>query len=169
MAARENSKRMKLLHTVKNNERNKQIRSTLKTAATEYRHYRKSPSFAAGLMAYVANGNMSTQGPIVLSSVNPLVHKAFLTFASEYLGVSRETIRVWIMLNDTHDEEESMRYWSKTLKLPLAFFYRNQFVKRAPQKPTLHNGVLNTIIGSTVLKQKLLFWVALMQKDYKIK
>jgi transcriptional regulator with XRE-family HTH domain len=168
-AAKENAKRLSLLHKARKREHEKHTRTQLMSAVTEFKHYRSSPAFIAGLMAYICNGNHQPRGPMTLSSADPLVQKAFVTFAKEYLGVSRETIKMWLLLYDNHDEERSMRLWAKQLGLPLGAFYKNQFAKHSPQQLTLHDGVLNTIIGSTVLKQKLFLWIELYRKEQKIK
>jgi transcriptional regulator with XRE-family HTH domain len=169
LAAKDNSKRISLFHKARKHERDKQVRSQLVTALTEFKHYQKNPAFIAGLMAYICCGSRTARGPIKLSSADPMVQRAFVLFAKDFLGVSRETFKIWLLLYDEHDEERCMRSWAKQLGLPLGAFYKNQFAKYSPQQPTLHDGILNTIIGSTVLKQKLLLWIELQRKSQKIK
>lgn len=163
-AAKENSKRIRILNKTKQNQLVKQHEALERSAKTEYKHYKQSPTFATGLALYRALGDVDSTGYIRLSSQRIPVHRQFIAFAREYLGVSREKVRFWLLLYPTHDPETISRKWSKEIRLPLYRFSRYQVSKTTTRKRVLHEGVGNTIIGDTLLKRRLLVWVKLASK-----
>ena len=60
-----------------------------------------------------------------------------------------------------------MKYWSKKTGISVAQFYKSQVIEGRSKKRTLHFGVGNTIIGSTLLKKKLDLWISLALKEWK--
>lgn len=164
-AAKENSKRITLLNKAKTNERKKLLSTTLRSADTEFRHYRKDPKFIAGITLYMTIGDMKDTHRLRVSTGNVLFHKIFLSFATDFLGVSRGTVRCWLLLTEQHDSKSCFNYWSKQLKLPADQFYQPQTLPALKNSKTLQFGVGNTIIGSTLLKHKLLRWIELAAKE----
>lgn len=164
-AGRANAKRLGLLNKAKAKERDKRYQAALKTAKVEYRHYRANSLFTAGLALYIASGGKTSNGVIRLSSRDPAVHRIFYKFATQFLGADRAQVRFWLLLYPTHSETVCMREWSKLAKVHATQWYKNQFVESRSSKPTLHFGVGNTIIGDTVLKQKLDLWIELAKKE----
>ncbi len=163
-AAKENGKRIRILNKTKQNQLAKQYGALERSAKTEYKHYSLSPAFAAGLALYMALGDVDDMQYIRLSTQRMAIHRQFIAFAREYLGVPREKIRFWLLLHPAHDPETVSRRWAKEIRLPLYRFSRYQVSKTATTKGVLHDGVGNTIIGDTVLKRKLLIWVKLATK-----
>jgi len=164
-ASVENVKRLKLMNKARQSEREKKYHEAVKAAETEYKHYKKDPLFVAGLMLYVGEGDNTHRRLIRIANARIDVHKIFLRFAVEFLGVPKDKVRFWILLYPDLSEEKCMRKWSKELSLPYQQFYKNQVIPGKSQKRTLHLGVGNTIIGSTVLKYKLNRWIELATKD----
>lgn len=164
-AARENSKRISLLNKARGNQYKKLYAEAERSAATEYKHYKKDPLFIAGLMLYVGEGDNTQNHLIRIANAKPDVHRVFIAFAKEYLGVPREKIRFWALLYPDHAPNECQRYWSKRIGIPTHQFHRYQVIEGKSNKRTLHFGVGNTIIGGTVLKRKLLKWIELALKD----
>ena len=164
-AGKENAKRLQLMTKARNKERMLRYTEIERSAEIEYKHYKNKADFTAGLAIYAAIGDNSDQGQIRITSSRMLVHKAFIKFSIEYLGTPKAKIKLWLLLYPTHNEEVCMRKWHKITAIPYAQFHSNQILKNNPKHKTLHHGVGNTIIGSTVLKRKLLRWVQLMQKE----
>jgi transcriptional regulator with XRE-family HTH domain len=164
-AGQENAKRLKLINKTRNNERASRYKEVVRSADTEFKHYKTNPLFVAGLTAYASLGDLSEEHSIRLTTARMMVHKTFISFAVEYLGVPKKKIKLWLLLYTEHNEETCMKKWHKTTTLPYAQFHKNQVVKSNPKHKTLHHGVGNTIIGSTVLKHKLIRWIELMQKE----
>lgn len=164
-SAKENSKRISLLNTARGNQYKKLYAEAERSAVTEFKHYKNNPLFIAGLMLYVGEGDNSDNHLIRIANAKMDVHRIFIKFAMEYLGVSREKIRFWVLLYPDLDPQKCSQYWSKKLKLPLSQFHKYQVIEGRSTKRTLHDGVGNTIIGGTVLKKRLLKWIALASKE----
>ncbi len=164
-AGQENAKRLKLINKARSGERSMRYREAVRSAETEYKHYKSSPLFVAGLMLYTAEGDLKSDHQIRFSGTTEKSHKIFIKFATEYLGVSKPNIHFWILLYKGQSEEACMKRWKAATTLPYSQFYKNQYIHTKKTAHTLHNGVGNTIIGSTVLKHKLKKWIELMQKD----
>ncbi len=161
----QNKKRLTLINKARIAERRHQTTVTLHQAAVEYRNYCQSPRFIAGLTLYYALGDQENSRLIRLSSSRADVQQRFIRFLIDYLGVEKASIRLWLLLYTEHDEVACMKHWCKKTGLSPAQFHKNQVVKGRSQGHTLHFGVLNTIIGSTLLKQKLNHWLRLLGKD----
>ena len=164
-AGQENAKRLKLMSKTRSIERQSHYKQIERSAETEFKHYKKDPLFIAGLMVYAAAGDVTTDAVIRLSTARTGVHKTFIAFATSYLGVEKTKIKFWLLLYPTHNEELCMKKWHKITSLPYSQFHKNQIVPGKANKPTLHHGVGNTIIGSTVLKYKLSYWLKLVEKE----
>jgi DNA-binding transcriptional MerR regulator len=168
-AGQENAKRLKLMSKTRTTERRNRYLEIERSAETEFKHYKRDPLFMAGLMLYEAIGDTTDERMIRLSTSRMSVHRTFISFALEYLGVSKNKIKFWLMLYPSHSEEACMKKWHKATTLPYSQFYKNHIIQGKSSKPTLHHGVGNTIIGSTVLKRKLNRWLELVAKEFTIK
>ena len=164
-AGQDNAKRLKLVNKARGSERAARYREATRSAETEYKHYKKDSLFIAGLMLYLANGDRKDERTIRLSSVSYETHRIFIKFAKEYLGVEKEKIRFWLLLYPVHNEERCMRKWKRVTGLSFTQFHKSQFVSGKPKKQPLHSGVGNLLVGSAVLKTKLIRWLELSAKD----
>lgn len=164
-AAQENKKRMVSINKARTAERAKQYDQVVHMAETEYQNYRHSPLFVAGLMLYISEGDNTHTRLIRLTNSRPELHKIFIKFLLTYLGVERSTIKFWLLLYPDLDEVVCMKHWSKKTGISVAQFYKNQVIQGRSLKQTLHFGVGNTIIGSTLLKRKLNLWIELSLKE----
>lgn len=164
-AGQENAKRLKLMSKTRDSERSYRYKEAVRSAETEYKHYKSSPLFMAGLMLYFTQGDLKNEHQVRLSGTEEKAHKIFIKFATEYLGVPKSSIHFWISLYKGQSEEVCMKRWKTATTLPYSQFYKNQYINTKKTKDTLHNGVGNTIIGSTVLKHKLAKWIELSLKE----
>lgn len=168
-AVADNTKRLALINKARNSERKRQYTEMTRLAEIEYKNYRTSPLFMAGLMLYVAEGDVSASRTIRITGSRPELHSIFITFVTTYLGVDKKTIRLWLLLYPDLDETKCMKYWAKKTGISIGQFHKNQVIQGRSTKRTLHFGVGNTIIGSTLLKHKLIRWVELATKELTIK
>lgn len=162
-AGRDNKKRLALMQKARHTERAARYREAIRSAETEFRHYKKDPLFVAGLSAYAASGDVSPKTQIRLSTNRLSAQSMFVNFARAYFGVKNEDLRLWLLLHGKHDQVKCLKKWSKAIKVPVGRFGKSQFVQDGTLP--LHFGTLNTIIGNTVLKKKLLRWLELLEKD----
>ncbi len=167
-AGQENAKRLKLMSKTRTKERAHRYQEIKRSAEVEFKHYKTNPRFIAGLITYASLGDMADQRIIRLTTARLPAQRTFISFAVEYLGVPKNKIKFWLFLYTDHNEEACMKKWHKSTTLPYAQFYKNQIIKGKPKHKTLHHGVGNTIIGSTVLKHKLIRWIELMQKELTV-
>ena len=165
-AAKENAKRIGLLNKARGNQYKRLYKETEATAILEFKHFKKEPLFVAGLMLYLGEGDSTNARLVRLTTRRKEVHRLFIAFAGEYLGVPREKIRFWLLLYPDLDPTACMRAWNKVLKLSPVSFYKNQVIQGRNKKRTLHHGVGNTIIGSAVLKCKLMKWIELALEEF---
>lgn len=159
-----NAKRLQLISKARSSERAHTYREVVKNAEVEFKHYQDNPLFVAGIMLYIGEGDNRDQRLIRIASARMEVHKVFVRFAREFLGVEKKKIRFWILLYQDLSEEVCMKKWQKVTSLPYAQFYKNQVIQGKSNKRTLQYGVGNTIIGSTALKYRLNRWIELMIK-----
>lgn len=164
-AFKENSKRISLLNKARGNQHKKMYAEAERSAETEYKHFKKDALFVAGLMIYACNGDNTHTNPIRLTSHKIANHRIFIRFANEYMGVSRENVRFWLILYPEMLPEKCSRHWSKIIGIPLSQFHKYQVIQGKITKKTLHFGVGNTIIGSTIFKHKLMKWTKLILKE----
>lgn len=162
-AIRDNKKRLSLINKAKKAEREVRYKEAVRSADTEYRHYQSSPLFIAGLAVYQSAGDLTSHSNIRLTSNRADIHRTFIRFAEEYLGVEKKKIHFWLLLIGEASLERSVRFWTRQTGLSLAQFGKTQFVN--PKSKSLHKGTGNTIIGSTVLKLKLNRWIELATKE----
>ncbi|MBP6881277.1 MAG: hypothetical protein KBC35_01495 [Candidatus Pacebacteria bacterium] len=163
-AGAENAKRLKLINKARNSERANKYSEVLKSADVEFKHYQDNPLFVAGIMLYIGEGDIRHRRLIRIANARMNVHKIFIRFATEFLGVEKKKIRFWILLYPDPSEEICMKKWQKATSLPYSQFYKNQVIQGKSNKRTLQYGVGNTIIGSTALKYKLNRWIELTMK-----
>jgi len=161
----ENAKRLRLMAKSRGTERKARFKDAQTNALVEFKNYQSNPAFRSGLMAYIAAGDGSNDNKVRLSSASLFLHRTFISFAQDFLGVEKQRVHIWLLLYQGVNEETAMKQWSKNVKLPLGQFYKNQYVQNTPKQP-LHFGVGNTIIGSTYHKQKLLTWVQQAEKQW---
>jgi transcriptional regulator with XRE-family HTH domain len=164
-AGLENAKRLHLINKTKRSERTRRYQEVERSAAVEYRHYKRDPLFTAGLMVYAACGDLQTDHVLRVSSGQMNLHAVFIAFAVSFLGISRTQIKCWLLLSPTADEVMCMKRWCRGLKISPAQFHKNQFRTSSGAKSSLQFGVGTTIIGSTLLKRKMKVWVTLVQKE----
>jgi transcriptional regulator with XRE-family HTH domain len=161
-AAKANKSRLALVNKARQAERTARYREAERSAAIEFRHYRKDPAFIGALLMYRAVGDLNHPTQLRVSSNDAELHRIFIKFACTYLGVQKEDIRCWLLLYENQSATVEVRWWSKKLKLPVARFGKSQV--HSGHTDVLHNATGNTIIGSTVMKHKLKRWLELALK-----
>lgn len=162
-AARDNKKRMSLVNKARNAERTERYREAVRSAETEFKHYKSSPLFISGLTAYMSVGDLKHSSQIRVTSNKPELHALFIKFLVEYLGVQKSEIQFWLLLTGSAPLEKTMKWWSRKIGLSPVHFGKTQILSQ--ERKPLHNGTGNTIIGSTVLKHKLTRWIELLAKE----
>ncbi len=164
-ARKDNLRRLSILNKYRSHERQRHYSEATKSATVEYKHYKLSPLFMAGLMLYAGEGDNSDGRLIRIANSKPALHMVFIKFATEFLGVSSKDIRFWLLLYPDLSEKDCKKVWIKAIRLPEEQFYKTQVIQGKSRKRTLHIGVGNTIIGNAYLKRKLMKWIELASKE----
>ncbi len=166
-AARANKKRMTLLNKARKAERNARYHEALHTAQTEFKHYKHSPLFIAGLSLYLADGNQKDPTRIRISSTNAQLHRIFIHFLHDFLGVEPKEVTFIATLYEGMDEIKEMKWWSRNIKLSVSHFGKTQFLKTTTKHHTSpkNHGTGTTILDNTFQKKKLIKWLELLAKE----
>lgn len=91
-AHKDNVRRVSLVNKARKVEREKHYKEALRSADTEFRNYRSSPLFMAGLAIYLAVGDLSHPTQIRLPSQRKTNHKILKRFLRDFLGIKAEDI-----------------------------------------------------------------------------
>lgn len=84
-AAAQNRDRILLINKARAKERRTQYDAVVRLAETEFRHYKHSPLFIAGLMLYASEGDNQNTRLIRLANSRPELHAVFIRFLEDFL------------------------------------------------------------------------------------
>lgn len=119
-----------------------------KRAAKDMGLLSKRDIFIAGLFLYWGEGTKTSAASTSLSNTDPAMIRFFMRWL-ELLGVKKERMKAYVHLYSDMDAQRELRYWSKTLGMPLSSF-RKPYIKTSkrsglsyPQKFT--HGTCNLI------------------------
>lgn len=166
-AARDNKKRMLLLNKTRRAERITRYKEAIRTAETEFKHYKHSPLFIAGLSLYMADGDRKDQSRIRVNSTNSELHRIFIRFLQDFMGLEQKDMTFVVTLYEGMNETKEMKWWSRHINLSVNHFGKTQFLKSSSShtaSPQQH-GSGSTFVDSTLHKKKLLHWTKLLQKE----
>lgn len=116
---------------------------------------RTDPDFMFGLALYVGEGSKDPH-IIDITNADPRVLRAGVGFF-ELLGLSRDQIRVTVILHLDGRPRAALNYWVQNLSLPRAQFYPITASKKSggKQKGRLPHGTAKIRINDTYMKTKL--------------
>ena len=134
-------------------------------ARLQYQIFRYEPLFWAGLMAYAGEGDKRTKSLIRITNSEFYIHTIFIAFTSKYLGITRDRIRVGLLIYSDHNESLCREMWSNILTVPREHFYKTQVLQGKEKVKRLQYGIGMSILSSTALKKKLLIWLSLAQDE----
>ncbi len=136
-------------------------------AVRDFKTYKNSPLFMAGLMVYAGEGDKVNRFNIRLANSEFYLHLIFIRFLEEFLRVKREEVKFWLLLYPDHNIEESIAIWSEKLNIHKKNFHKSQVIIGKEKSKKLQYGVGNSIISNVALKKKLLKWLELCREDFK--
>lgn len=115
----------------------------------------------AGVVAYWAEGSKRTN-ELGLSNSDSEMVSLFITWATEFLGITRDRFTIRLHLHDGQNEDEQRLHWSKAICLPLSQF-RKGFVKKegtGHRKNHLYHGTASIrVTKSTDLFHRVRGWI----------
>ncbi len=134
-------------------------------AALDYETYKKEALFWAGLMAYAGEGDKRNKSLMRITNSEFYIHTIFIKFILKYMDISRETLRIGLLIYPDHNESFCREMWSNILGVPRSQFYKTQVLQGKAKVKRLQYGIGMSIISNTVLKKKLLVWLSLAQDE----
>lgn len=136
-------------------------------AVNEFKKYKNDPLFLASIMLYWGEGDKKLEnGQVCLSNSDPEMIKIFYLFLTHTLGVPLEKIAARLILYPDLIESVQKNIWSKVTKIPISKFTRSTYIQgRHPTKRNSY-GVCLIRVCSRELKEKILVWINLYQKEF---
>jgi len=136
-------------------------------AQDEFPKSKNHPLFVPALMLYWAEGDSNLkEGNVRLTNTDPRMVKLFIAFAMNFLLVPIEDIKMGLILYPDLDQVGCINYWSEYTGIPMANFYKVQYIKGSHPTKRLENGICSVrIVGGVGLKEKIYCWIELIYQD----
>ena len=136
-----------------------------KEAEEEFEIHKNNPLFMAGLMLYAGEGDQRDKSTIRLANVDFFLHRIFIKFSEEFLKISREKMKLSVLLYPDLDVSICTQRWLTELNIPQENLYKPQIIQGKLKTRKLHFGVGTTIILGSFLKRKLMFWIKVAKQE----
>lgn len=140
-----------------------------KRAAKDIKTLNKRELLIAGLFLYWGEGTKTAVANTSLSNTDPAMIRFFIRWL-ESLGVPRNRLRVYVHLYSDMNVQKELRYWSKTLDLPLASF-RKPYVKTSNRSGLSYlqkfpHGTCNVIYGDRDISEYVLMALDYIRSEF---
>lgn len=137
----------------------------IEEAKEAYLLYKNNPLFVAGLMLYDGEGDHLSKNAIRFANIDFGLHKVFINFSKEFLKKDKKFIKFSVLLYPDLNIDECVDKWCKELGILKENVYKPQVIMGRLKTRKLHFGVGTSIILSSFLKHKLLFWINQIKID----
>lgn len=156
------TKRLRLMALANQQRWQDRYRQYQTRARHEFRSLASTPLFVTGIVIYWGEGDKQHNNSIVrVSNVDHRLLRIFTKFLLHSCRVPREKIHVWLILYPDLNEQATMSYWSRVLKIPRRQFlkpYRSQGKEKRRKAPY---GICTVQVYSRELKEKIIEWIQL--------
>ncbi|HZZ99352.1 MAG TPA: hypothetical protein VFK07_01420, partial [Candidatus Paceibacterota bacterium] len=136
-----------------------------KEAAEEFVSLKNDPLFLAGVMLYWGEGDKTTRAMVKLANSDPRMISVFYEFLRKSLKVPENKISAYLLLYPDLNDSMQKRFWQKATGIPPERFWKSVFIKSKHPSRRLSYGVCNVNLCSRALKERLLVWIDLYQKE----
>lgn len=85
--------------------------------------------YGIGIGLYWGEGTKANQYSVRLGNSDPCLIATFIEFLVRLFGVKRADLRFGLQIFTDINQEEALRYWSKTLKVQASQFYKPHVTK----------------------------------------
>lgn len=159
-------KRLRLINKGRREKWEKWRESHRKQAKKEFPLLKKYPLFLAGLMLYWGEGDSKLENSLVrLSNTDPEMIKIVSLFLQKVCLISKEKIKVNLILYPDLNENKCKDLWSKASGISKDKFYKTQYIYgKHPTKRSSY-GICNICVASRGLKEKIFTWMKLYQQS----
>lgn len=121
--------------------------------------FSKKELFLAGIFLYWGEGGKTEQSLVTISNTDPRVLQFALLWMQEALDIPKEKVRVLLHLYKDMDVQESIKYWSNILHIPIAQFTK-PYIKKTNRtgldEKGYGHGTCNLRVNDVYLKSKIL-------------
>lgn len=136
-------------------------------AVKEFPKLKTSPLFIAGLMLYWGEGDKKLEnGQVSLSNSDPEMIKIFYSFLAHTMGVPTEKISARLILYPDLIDSVQKNLWSRLTKISISKFTRSTYIQGRHSTKRSSYGVCLVRVCSRELKEKILVWINLYQKEF---
>ncbi len=134
-----------------------------------YGNLRSNPLFIAGLMLYWGEGDRRIENCIVgLSNTDPNMVRLFRLFLENMCDVPLKQLRAQMVLYPDLDELPCKQFWSNATGIPYEQFHKTQYIQGRHPTRRLTYGIVQIRFSHRQLKEKILVWIDLFQKEYQL-
>lgn len=137
-------------------------------AIKEFKKLKNNPLFIIGVSLYWGEGDKQVKNCLVsLSNGDPEMIKIFNNFLTSICGVSKERVKLSLILYPDLVDSVQRNLWSKLTNIPLSNFNKSSIIKgRHPTKRNSY-GVCLIRVSSRYLKEKIMTWIKLYQIEFR--
>lgn len=164
-----NPLRIEKCRQTKQRKRQKRLDAVYARVARDLSSETKRELLVAGFYLYWAEGAKTKPYTVMLANTDYTMLCCFLEWI-EFLGWSRQDVKVRVQLYADMDVEKEMRYWKSKLHLPSAC-YRKPYIKKTNRadisyKGGYSHGTCNIIIDNRDLSEYVRMGIAYLQERH---
>ncbi len=124
----------------------------------------RSPLFLIGLSLYWGEGQKTDKGIVGVINSDVGLVKTVADFYRKVLKMPEEKLRVALFLYKDNDLNSALKFWSKSLNIPLSQFIKTQILPSRAKitKKKVKYGICNVYFANTELNIKIRQWINLL-------
>ncbi len=161
-----NAESLKNLNRIRGERLNKLYIEAKDDAETEFQTLKTNPLFLAGMFLYWGEGDKANKYQVRISNSEPAIVKIFLSFLENICGVPKD--RIWLSVIGYLDMNinETECFWSEKVSLDRDNFQKTMIIPSRSKVKKLAYGTAVAGVSSRFLKEKVLVWLALLEKEF---
>ena len=135
-------------------------------AERKFDRLKKDPIFIAGVMLYWGEGDKGKGPTVKFANSDPRMMKIFYGFLKKTLAVPPEKIHAYLLLYPDLKDEMQKTFWHGATGIPTSQFWKSVYIKGRHPTRRLSYGVCYIHVCSRELKENLLVWINLFEKEF---
>lgn len=135
-------------------------------AVQEFDQLKQYPLFIAGVMLYWGEGDKGKGPTVKFANSDPRMMKIFYQFLIKILAVPSEKIHAYLLLYPDLKDEMQKTFWHRATGIPTSQFWNSIYITGKHPTHRLSYGVCYIHVGSRQLKERLLTWINLFEKEF---
>lgn len=161
-------KRLVHLNNLKKIKFDKLYKEAEAEAIKEFKKYKSSPLFLAGIGIYWGEGDKNFKNGLVrVSNIDSKLLRVFNIFLNKSCKIEKNKIKGYILIYPNLDANSCLSYWSKNIGISLDNFCKPTTIEGRHKTRRLNHGVCTIHTSNKYLKKKILVWLDLFSKYIK--